>query len=82
MTSACGVRAVAAGQLEPVQQRHAEAEGLAGAGARLADQVVAGERDRQGELLDREGADDADVGQRLDDLRLDVEVAEGGAVVA
>ena len=67
-------RAGAAGQVEPVQQRHAEAEGLAGAGAGLADQVVAGQRDRQGEFLDREGAVDADRLERLDDLVLDGEV--------
>ena len=74
--------AVAARQREPVEQRHAEAQRLAGAGAGLADQVVAGQRDRQRELLDRERAGDADVGQRLDDLGLDVEVAERRAVLA
>ena len=36
------------------QQRDAEAEGLAGAGLGLADQVLAGQGERQGELLDRE----------------------------
>ena len=71
---------VAAGQVDAVQQRDTESEGLAGAGAGLADEVTAGERDRQGQFLDGEGADDADLGQRGDDLGLDVEVAEGRAL--
>ena len=56
------------GSVEPVEQRDAEAERLAGAGAGLADQVAAGQRDRQGQFLDREGPGDADVGERGDDL--------------
>ena len=60
MTSACGCGALAPVEIDAVEQRHAEAEGLAGAGAGLPDQVAAGERDRQRELLDREGLDDAD----------------------
>ena len=47
--------------------RDAEAEGLAGAGLGLADDVVAGQGDRQGHRLDREGVGDADAGERLDD---------------
>ncbi|WP_246077149.1 hypothetical protein [Actinomadura hallensis] len=45
--------------LDALQQRHAEGEGLAGAGAGLADDVVAAQRDRQGELLDGERFYDA-----------------------
>ena len=52
-------RALGRRQVELVEQRNAEAEGLAGAGAGLADQVVAGQRDRQRQFLDREGACDA-----------------------
>ena len=73
---------VAAGQRELVEQRHSEPKRLARAGTRLADEVIAGERDRQGEFLDGEGAGDADVGEGVHDLRLDVEVAEQRAVVA
>ena len=65
---------------DALQHRDAEAEGLAGAGAGLADEVVAGQRQRQGQLLDGEGAGDADVGQRGDDVGVDVEVAEQRAV--
>ena len=39
---------------DPLQQRDAEPEGLAGAGLGLADDVVAGQGDREGHLLDRE----------------------------
>ena len=61
---------------DALQHRDAEAEGLAGAGAGLTDQVVAGQRQREGQLLDGEGAGDADLGQRRDDVGVDVEVAE------
>jgi hypothetical protein len=73
-------RAARRGQLEPVEERDAETESLSGAGARLADQVGAAEGDRQGHLLDREGAGDADRGEGIDDLGLDVERAERRAV--
>jgi hypothetical protein len=63
--------------LQPIQHRHAEAEGLAGAGAGLPDQVGAGQRDRQRQLLDREGPLDAGLAEGLDDLRLDAEGREG-----
>ncbi len=49
--------------LDALDDRDAEGEGLAGAGARLADQVDAGERQRQAEGLDGEGMLDADPGQ-------------------
>ena len=65
---------------DALQHRDAEAEGLAGAGAGLTDEVVAGQRQREGELLDGEGAGDPDVGQRGDDVGVHVEVAEQRAV--
>ncbi len=61
-----------------LDQRQAEAQGLAGAGLGLADDVVPGHRDREGHLLDRERVDDADRLQRLGGLREDAEVAERG----
>jgi hypothetical protein len=45
--------------LDALQQRDAEGQGLAGAGARLADDVVPAEADGDGERLDRERFDDA-----------------------
>jgi hypothetical protein len=66
---------------DALQHRDAEAEGLAGAGARLADEVVAGQREGEGELLDGEGPGDADLGQCRDDVGVDVEVAEQRGVV-
>src|SRR3954453_2607414 len=65
---------------DPLQHRDAEAEGLAGAGARLADEVVARERQRERQLLDRERAGDAHVGEGRDDVGVHVEVAEERAV--
>ena len=65
---------------DALQHRDAEAEGLADAGAGLADEVVAGQRERQGQLLDGERAGDADLGQRGDDVGVHVEVAEQRAV--
>ena len=65
---------------EPLQQRHAEAERLAHAGAGLADDVVAGQRERQGELLDGERALDAGLGQRAHDLLADAQLGEGGGI--
>jgi hypothetical protein len=66
---------------EALQQRDAEAEGLAGAGARLPDDVLAGQGQRQRQLLDGERALDAGAGERLDDLRGDAELGEGGGVL-
>ena len=65
-------RAVGAGG-DPLQQRNAEREGLAHAGAGLADHVVAGERQRQGEFLDGKGMFDALFGQCADDFVADSE---------
>ena len=76
-TSACGTPLLpSAVALDALQQRHAEAEGLAGAGARLADEVLAGERDRQGHRLDGERGGDADGGERLDGLGPGAEAAK------
>src|SRR5690625_4965854 len=66
-----------AGGDDVLQRRDAEAERLAGAGLGLADDVVPGQRHRQGERLDREGVGDPRLGERLDDGRLDAEVGEG-----
>ncbi len=82
ITSACGAAPGPSGHVDAVQQRDAEAEGLAGSGAGLPDEVAARERDRQREFLDREGLDDADRGQRADDLGADVVLGERGAGVA
>ena len=62
---------------DPVQDRDAEAERLAGAGLGLPDDVVPGQRDREGHRLDRERAGDVVLGERLDDVRVDREVGEG-----
>ena len=51
-----------------MQQRHAETEGLAHTGAGLTDEIVAGESQRQGQLLDGEGALDSDLGECADDF--------------
>ena len=65
---------------DAVQQRHAEGEGLAHAGAGLTDQVVAGQGQRQGQFLDGEGVLDAVLGERADDLLADAEFGEGGGL--
>ena len=65
-TRACGLPACgrcagrASSGRRPLQQRDAEAEGLAGAGLGLADDVVPAEGDGQRQRLDREGRGDAD----------------------
>ena len=53
---------------DALQQRHTEGEGLAHAGAGLADQVVAGQRERQRQFLDGKGMFDAVFGQRAHDF--------------
>jgi hypothetical protein len=50
---------------DPLEQREAEAEGLAGAGLGLADDVLAGQCDRQRHLLNGEGRRNADGFQGL-----------------
>jgi hypothetical protein len=62
---------------EALQERDAEAEGLAGAGLGLADEVGPLQGQGQRELLDREGGDDAVGGQRLDGGGQDAELGEG-----
>ncbi len=61
---------------EVLEEGNAEAERLARPGLGLADDVVAAEGDGQGHFLDREGGDDADGVERLDDRRADAEVGE------
>ena len=61
---------------DALQQRYAEGEGLAHAGAGLTDEVVAGERQRQGQFLDGEGVLDAVLGQCADDLLAHAEISE------
>ncbi len=51
---------VVGGRDEALQQRDAEAQRLARTGLGLADDVLPGEGDREGHLLDGEGVDDAD----------------------
>jgi hypothetical protein len=63
--------------LGPLEQRQPEGEGLAGAGARLPDDVGPGQGEGQGEGLDREGLDDPLGFEGVRDLRADAEVAEG-----
>jgi hypothetical protein len=58
---------VVAGGDQALQDRDAEGQRLAGTGAGLADDVGAGERDRQGEFLDREGLGDADLVESVGD---------------
>ena len=59
------------------EQGDAEAQGLAGAGLGLADDVQALQRHGQGEGLDGEGAGDAFGGQCPADLGFDAVVGEG-----
>ena len=61
-----------------LQQRDAEAERLAGAGAGLTDQVGAHQRDRECHLLDRKRLDDVDAVERVADLGQHAELSEGG----
>ncbi len=62
----CGPGGVVA--LHPLEKGNAEAQGLAGAGLGLADEVAALEGQRKCHGLDREGALDAGGSQRGDDL--------------
>src|SRR5262249_24005375 len=59
-----------------LQQRDAEPEGLAGAGLRLSDDVVAGQGQRERHLLDRERVGDADGLQGLARLGQYAELSE------
>ncbi|GAA0957821.1 hypothetical protein GCM10009558_076180 [Virgisporangium aurantiacum] len=62
------------------EERNAEAEGLAGAGRRLADEVGAAHADGHGVLLNRERALDTGRGQGGHGLGTDAEFGEGGIV--
>nr|WP_246430398.1 hypothetical protein [Streptomyces rectiverticillatus] len=66
---------VAAGQ--GGQQRQTEGEGLAGAGAAAAEDVLAGQGVRDGRGLDREGGRDAVLRELADDRVVQAEVTEG-----
>ena len=61
------------GDGDPLQEREAEAQRLAGAGLGLADDVVAREGDGERHLLDGEGSDDADGLEGLGGLGKDPE---------
>src|ERR1700691_281615 len=61
---------------QPVQDRHAEGQRLAGAGARLADDVLAVHGQRQRERLDRERCVYAGGFERAADDLVDTEIAE------
>jgi hypothetical protein len=62
---------------DPLQQRDAEGEGLAGARTGLSDDVVPAERDGEGELLDGEGFYDALRFQGIGYLGYDPEFTKG-----
>ena len=64
--------------VEVLQQRQAEGGGLAGPGLRLADHVVAGEQLGDRLLLDRRRLVEAELVERLLDVRREAEVLEGG----
>ena len=70
-----GLDAAAGHLVQALQDRHAEGEGLAGAGPGLADEVMALQRDRQRQRLDREGGGDALRLQRGADGLGDAEVS-------
>ena len=61
----------------PLQHGQAEAEGLAGAGLGLPDDVLPGQGHRQGQGLDGEGVGDALGGQGIADVPAHAEVREG-----
>ena len=62
--------------LDPVDQRHAEGERLAGAGRGLDQQVVTGERVADDHLLDGEGLVDAALRKRAHDVLGYAEIGE------
>ena len=71
------VEVALAGDDDALQQRDAERQRLAGAGARLADHVGAGQGDRDGHRLDRERVADADRVEGVGDGAEHPEVVEG-----
>ncbi len=70
------------GNGDPLQQADPEGQRLAGARPGLADHVGAGQGDRDGEGLDREGVFNAHRRQRFDDLGANAQVGEGVQVVS
>jgi hypothetical protein len=72
------VRPVVVDEGDALQQRGAESQRLAGAGARLPDQVGAGQRERDRKCLDRKWIDDADGFESLGGLGDDSEFGERG----
>ena len=77
-TRACGPRkaAVAGASRHVLQQRDAERERLASAGASLADDVVPAQPDGQGQALDGEGRGDPSDLQGRTDLLIHAKVTE------
>jgi hypothetical protein len=65
-----------------LQQRHAEPIGLAHAGTCLADEILAADCQRKGELLNREGALNATLRESADDLLANAEFGESGSGVS
>ncbi|BDZ49846.1 hypothetical protein GCM10025867_20870 [Frondihabitans sucicola] len=63
-------------EADALDDREAEAEGLSGAGLRLADDVLAGESERDGLGLDGERFDDPFRRQSVDHVLVDRKVAE------
>ncbi|BEP12045.1 hypothetical protein acdb102_03560 [Acidothermaceae bacterium B102] len=68
--------AAVAGSVDPLEDRHAEGQRLAGAGAGLADDVLAGEGQGNGQSLDGERLDDADGLEGIAGLLPYAEIAE------
>jgi hypothetical protein len=62
--------------VQPLQQRDAERQRLARSGPGLADNVLAGQRDGQGQRLDREGSGDPQGRQALADRLGDTQVGK------
>ena len=65
-------------EVDALQERDTEAEGLAGAGLRLADEVLALKGERKAHLLDREGALDAIGEKGCGYLWICAELSKGG----
>jgi hypothetical protein len=59
------------------EEREDERGGLAGAGLRLADHVLAGERRRDDRFLNRSGVGVLGVGERVEDRPVELQVGEG-----
>jgi hypothetical protein len=68
--------------LDPLDQRDAEGERLARAGWRLYEQIVAGQRIADDQLLDGEGGGDVAARERTDDRFGDAEIGKRSDVVS